>query len=96
MINSFYKSNETNESMADKIYDKIHNKFLLGNKLFFREANSREKRIPYLIPKRKIFHPNKKSILEIENFKPIYEARKEIEQIMKQNYINYFENKNQK
>ena len=87
MINSFYKSNETNESMADKIYDKIHNQFLLGNKLFFREANSREKRIPYLIPKRKIFHPNKKSILEIENFKPIYEARKEIEQIMKQNYI---------
>ena len=60
----------------------------MGNKFYFKKAYSKEKRVPYLIPQRKIFHPNKKKILEIENIKPFHEVRKEREQSMKQNYIN--------
>jgi hypothetical protein len=88
LLNNYNKFNEINESVADKNYDKILNKFLLGNKFYFKKAYSKEKRVPYLIPQRKIFHPNKKKILEIENIKPFHEVRKEREQSMKQNYIN--------
>ena len=88
LLNNYNKFIEINESVADKNYDKILNKFLLGNKFYFKKAYSKEKRVPYLIPQRKIFHPNKKKILEIENIKPFHEVRKEREQSMKQNYIN--------
>ena len=88
LLNNYNKFNEINESIADKNYDKILNKFLLGNKFYFKKAYSKERRIPYSIPQHKIFHPNKKKILELENIKPLHEVRKEREQSMKQNYIN--------
>ena len=84
----YNKFSEVDESIADKNYDKIQNKFLLGNKFFFKRVKSKEKTIPYLIPPRKRFYPNKKRIDNIDNFKPLHELKKEREKFLKQNYIN--------
>ena len=88
LLTYYNKYNEVDESIADKNYDKIQSKFLLANKFYFKGPNSIEKRIPYLIPKRKKFHPNKQRILDIENFKPLHDVIKEREKTLIQNYIN--------
>ena len=83
----YNKYDETKESLADKIYDKIQSNYLLGNKFYFKKARLKGKN-PFLFSMHKVFYPNKKRIEQIENIIPIHDIRKEKEKLVKQNYIN--------